>query len=213
VDPLTHYFEPYISKLWTAVVQPEILVEAAQHQRKLLLLTPPRPMPMLSEPFFGLSQELSAAFARWNPHQGKLATSIRATYVRKTQEVKRVRFLAGLHKVSPDKSSEAHDPRLFFCQLQPEFSESIRQVLLELFCIAPVLEIHHEVISESRQICLSLTRRSDLLFKPKIKNKMQVDIGQDRTDHSPYTKANFQLERVIEGWRTRYSALDLRLKR
>ncbi len=52
---------------------------------------------------------------------------------------------------------------------------------MELFCIAPVLEIHHEVISESRQICLSLTCRPDLLFEPKIKNKMQVDIGQDRT--------------------------------
>ena len=54
VDPLTHYFEPYISKLWTAVVQPEILVKAAQHQCTLLLLILPRPMPILSEPCFGL---------------------------------------------------------------------------------------------------------------------------------------------------------------
>ena len=54
VDPLTHYFEPYISELRTAVVQPEILVKAAQHQCKLLLLILPRPMPILSEPCFGL---------------------------------------------------------------------------------------------------------------------------------------------------------------
>jgi len=39
VDPLTHYYEPYISKLWTAVVQPEILVEAAQHHQELLLIS------------------------------------------------------------------------------------------------------------------------------------------------------------------------------
>jgi hypothetical protein len=81
----------------------------------LLLLILRRFMPMLAEPFFGLGQELSAAFNTWDSDQSKLTTPIRATYVRKTQEVKRVRFLAGLHKVPPDKSSEAHDPRLFFC--------------------------------------------------------------------------------------------------
>jgi len=81
----------------------------------LLLLILRRFMPMLSEPFFGLSQELSAAFDTWYPHQGKLATLIRATYVLKTQEVERVRLLAGLREVPSDKSSEAHDPRLFFC--------------------------------------------------------------------------------------------------
>jgi hypothetical protein len=32
-------------------------------------------------------------------------------------------------------------------------------------------------------------------------------------DHAPYTKGNFQFERVITGWRTRYAMLDLRLKR
>jgi hypothetical protein len=37
------------------VVSPEILVEAAQHQCKLPLLILTRPMPMLSEPVFGLS--------------------------------------------------------------------------------------------------------------------------------------------------------------
>ena len=70
---------------------------------------------MLSEPFFGLSQELSAALDTWNPHQGKPAALIRATYVLKTQEVERFRLLAGLRQVPTDKSSEAHDPRLFFC--------------------------------------------------------------------------------------------------
>jgi hypothetical protein len=30
--------------------------------------------------------------------------------------------------------------------------------------------------------------------------------------HSPYTKGNFQLERIITGWRAKYPVLDLRLK-
>ena len=32
-------------------------------------------------------------------------------------------------------------------------------------------------------------------------------------DHSPYTKGNFEFERVVRGWRTSYPVLDLRLKR
>ncbi len=86
--------------------------------------------------------------------------------MRKTQEVERVRFLAGLRQVPSGKSPEAHDPRLFFCQLQSEFSESILQVLLELFGIAPVLEIRHEIICKSRQVRLSLTGRLDLFLEP-----------------------------------------------
>src|ERR1700722_383170 len=31
--------------------------------------------------------------------------------------------------------------------------------------------------------------------------------------HAPYTKGNFQFERVITGWRTRYPMLDGRLKK
>jgi len=63
---------------------------------------------------------------------------------------------------------------------------------LELFRIASVLEIHHEVIGESRQICLSLTRRPDLLFEPEIENEMQVDIGQDRTDRTALRRPCFR---------------------
>jgi hypothetical protein len=33
------------------------------------------------------------------------------------------------------------------------------------------------------------------------------------SDHSPYTKGNFEFERVVRGWRTSYPVLDLRLKR
>src|ERR1035437_1736674 len=138
-------------------------------------------MPVLLQPLLGFGQELSAAFNARNPYQGKLASSVRAAHMLKTQEVERIRLCAGLLQVPSDKASEAHYPRLFLRQLQPEFSESIRQILLEVFRIAPVLEVHHEVIRESRQICLPLTRRPDLLFEPKIKNEMQIDIRQDRT--------------------------------
>jgi hypothetical protein len=38
-------------------------------------------------------------------------------------------------------------------------------------------------------------------------------LGQDWGGHSPYTKGNFEFERVLRGWRTSYPVLDLRLKR
>jgi hypothetical protein len=31
--------------------------------------------------------------------------------------------------------------------------------------------------------------------------------------HAPYTKGNFQFERIITGWRTRYPLLYLRLRK
>ncbi len=33
------------------------------------------------------------------------------------------------------------------------------------------------------------------------------------SDHAPYTKGNFQFERTVTGWRARYPALNLRLKK
>jgi hypothetical protein len=72
------YLAPDPVKLRLAVVQSEILVEAAQHHHELFLLIPPLPMPMLAEPLLGFGQELSAAFVAWDPHQGELAASIGA---------------------------------------------------------------------------------------------------------------------------------------
>ena len=51
--PLPLYLAPDPVKRRLAVMQSEILVEAAQHQHELLLLIPPLPMPMLAEPFLG----------------------------------------------------------------------------------------------------------------------------------------------------------------
>jgi hypothetical protein len=49
-------------------------------------------------------------------------------------------------------------------------------------------------------------------LNPQIERVMEIDIRQQRRRHSPYTKGNFEFERVVRGWRTSYSVLDLRLK-
>jgi hypothetical protein len=50
-------------------------------------------------------------------------------------------------------------------------------------------------------------------LNPKIKDVMKINVSQQRRSHSPYTKGNFEFERVVRGWRTSYPVLDLRLKR
>jgi hypothetical protein len=48
---------------------------------------------------------------------------------------------------------------------------------------------------------------------PEIKRVVHEKIGDDGANHAPYTKGNFQFERVITGWLTRFPMLDLRLKK
>jgi hypothetical protein len=42
---------------------------------------------------------------------------------------------------------------------------------------------------------------------------VEHDIAEQRRKHAPYTKGNFEFDRTVTGWRTRYPVLDLRLKR
>jgi hypothetical protein len=42
---------------------------------------------------------------------------------------------------------------------------------------------------------------------------IEHQVRQQGRQHSPYTKGNFEFERVVRGWRTRSSVLDLRRKR
>jgi hypothetical protein len=42
---------------------------------------------------------------------------------------------------------------------------------------------------------------------------IQGPVRQGGGDHSPYTKGNFEFERVVWGWRSSVPVLDVRLKR
>jgi signal transduction histidine kinase/DNA-binding response OmpR family regulator len=62
------------------------------------------------------------------------------------------------------------------------------------------------------------TEASDEVALPEIAGVKVADglnrvAGNRRLYHAPYTKGNFQFERTVTGWRTRYPVLDLRLKR
>ena len=51
------------------------------------------------------------------------------------------------------------------------------------------------------------------LVDPQVVDVVEIDIGQERADYSPYAKGNFSFERVICDWRTGVTVLDLRLKK
>jgi hypothetical protein len=42
---------------------------------------------------------------------------------------------------------------------------------------------------------------------------VEHQVRQQWRQHAPYTKGNFQFERIVTGWRTRYPLVDLRLKK
>ena len=52
---------------------------------------------------------------------------------------------------------------------------------------------------------------SPVPLHPDVERVVQEEIGEQRTDHSPNAKGNFQFERVVVGWRSR-AVLDLRRK-
>jgi hypothetical protein len=54
----------------------EVLVEAAQHHRQVLLLFASLPMPMLEQPLAGASEKLSAALGAGDADQGETPAPI-----------------------------------------------------------------------------------------------------------------------------------------
>ena len=69
------------AELAVAVVQGEVLVEAAQHHREVLLLLASLPISVSKQPLAGASEELSAALGAGDPDQGEPPCSILPTDV------------------------------------------------------------------------------------------------------------------------------------
>jgi hypothetical protein len=78
------------AELAVAVVQGEVLVEAAQHHREVLLLLASLPMSVSKQPLAGASQELSATLGAGDPDQGEPPCSILPTDVLEAQKLKRL---------------------------------------------------------------------------------------------------------------------------
>jgi hypothetical protein len=71
VHPVSLDFVADPAELAVAVVQGEVLVEAAQHHCEMMLLLAPLPMPMSKQPLAGASEKLSATLGAGDTDQGE----------------------------------------------------------------------------------------------------------------------------------------------
>ena len=69
----------------------------------------------------------------------------------------------------------------------------------------------HEVVGIIHNICVELFLMAVKL--PCQQEATEIEVGQQWRYHAPYTKGNFEFERVVRGWRSSVPVLDLRLKR
>ena len=101
------------------------------------------------------------------------------------------------------------DPRLGLIHRQLQLRHHDPHRGQSFFRFAPTTD--HEIIGIVDDV------RSETLFVPQLlpskHEPTHVKITEQRADHAPYTKGNFEFERVVRGWRTSYAVLDLRLKR
>jgi hypothetical protein len=111
------------------------------------------------------------------------------------------------------KTPKEQQPSFLLGQFQIELRKPFPQLALEVLRVSPELEASHKIIRETHQVCLALALCFEFLFKPQVEREVQVDVTQHRRYYSPYAKGNFTFDRVICGWRTGLTVLDLRLKR
>jgi len=201
------------AELAVAVVQGEVLVEAAQHHREVLLLLASLPISMSKQPLAGASEELSATLGAGDPDQGEPPCSILPTDVLEAQKLKRLWPLSVLAPFDGRKTPKEQQPSFLLGQFQIELRKTFPQLALEVLRVSPELEASHKIIRETHQVCLALALCFEFLFKPQVEREVQVDVTQHRRYYSPYAKGNFTFDRVICGWRTGLTVLDLRLKR
>src|SRR6266436_9009766 len=72
-------------------------------------------------------------------------------------------------------------------------------------CLCCRLTGDHPIIGVPRQL---ISSQPHLPIK-----RRQKYVAERGRSHSPYTKGNFEFERVVRGWRTRFSVLDCRRKK
>src|SRR3974377_1782733 len=77
--PLPLYLLPHPVELAFTVVQPEVLIEAAQHLRQLFLLLPSSPVSIMKDPLPCPGQELPTTPNAGNTNQSKSPCSIYPT--------------------------------------------------------------------------------------------------------------------------------------
>src|SRR5260370_41884369 len=101
--------------------------------------------------------------------------------VRETEEAERLRLAEATGR-SPlgGIPPELDQPRLLGIQLQVERREPAAQIRPEPLSVIPMLEPHHEVVSETHDQHVTARVPTPPLVSPQVENVVQVDVRQER---------------------------------
>ena len=145
----------------------------------MFLLLPSSPVSVMKNPLPCPGQELPTTLRARDTNQSKSSRSIDPTDMLEAQKLEGFRPPQSVpqtcHACEPPKEDA---PSLLLSKLQTEFREPLPHFLLEVAHILSELETHHEIISKTRQIRFAPTLRFDLLLKPQVENKVEVNVAQ-----------------------------------
>src|SRR5205807_2371638 len=110
-------------------------------------------------------------------------------------------------------AAEADQPGFVRVQRQFELAHSFLEFVKERPRLVLMLKADDGVVRAADDDHVARHLCEAPAVGPKVEPVVQVDIGQERGDYSPYAKGNFTFDRVICGWRTGLTVLDLRLKK
>jgi len=82
-------------------------------------------------------------------------------------------------------------------EIQAVFPKALRQHCIDPLSIFLVLKAHDKVICVSHEESPPFEAHLHFVGKPFVQHFMQVDIAQDWGYNAPYTKGNFEFQRVI----------------
>jgi hypothetical protein len=113
-SPLQLYFVQDPAQLLLAVMQPEVLIEPAEHDLQMTLLVAPSPVHVLHQPLVDAGEELSTALHAGEPNQGKPSAAIGSTNMFKAQKLKSLRPLTVVRATLRRESAKEQQPSLLF---------------------------------------------------------------------------------------------------
>jgi hypothetical protein len=148
VHPVSLDFVADLAELAVAVVQGEVLVEAAQHHREVLLLLASLPMSVSKQPLAGASEELSTTLGARDPDQGEPPCSILPTDVLEAQKLKRLWPLSVLAPFDGGKTPKEQQPSFLLGQFQIGL-RNVPQLALKVLRVSSELEASHKITRET----------------------------------------------------------------
>src|SRR6516164_9508323 len=145
----------------------------------MFLLLPSSPVSVLQDPLPCPGQELPTTLDAGDANQSKSPCSIHPTDVFEAQKLEGLWPPLSMSQTCDGcESSKEYAPSLFLGQLQTEFREPLPHFLLEVVHVLSILETRHEIVSEAYEVRFAPTLRFDLLLKPQVENKMEVEVTQ-----------------------------------